>query len=78
MKRWNFRGLRASHGVSVSHRKIGATGGHQVCLFTIFFSFAPTVTYNTQFFFVEMIYWFLHAGPRPCLAREENGWPYGR
>ncbi|EJD02400.1 mitochondrial 50S ribosomal protein L3 [Fomitiporia mediterranea MF3/22] len=29
MKRWGFRGLRASHGVSVSHRKIGATGGHQ-------------------------------------------------
>ncbi|KAH8116867.1 mitochondrial 50S ribosomal protein L3 [Phellopilus nigrolimitatus] len=29
MKRWNFRGLRASHGVSVSHRKAGATGGHQ-------------------------------------------------
>jgi len=29
MKRWNFRGLRASHGVSVSHRKLGATGGHQ-------------------------------------------------
>ena len=30
MKRWGFKGLRASHGVSVSHRKIGATGGHQV------------------------------------------------
>ncbi|KLO13485.1 mitochondrial 50S ribosomal protein L3 [Schizopora paradoxa] len=29
MKRWGFRGLRASHGVSVSHRKLGATGGHQ-------------------------------------------------
>lgn len=31
MKKWGFRGLRASHGVSVSHRKLGATGGHQVC-----------------------------------------------
>jgi len=30
MKRWNFRGLRASHGVSVSHRSAGATGAHQV------------------------------------------------
>jgi large subunit ribosomal protein L3 len=30
MKRWNFKGLRASHGVSVSHRSIGSTGGHQV------------------------------------------------
>lgn len=29
MKRWNFRGLRASHGVSVSHRSAGATGAHQ-------------------------------------------------
>jgi large subunit ribosomal protein L3 len=29
MKRWNFRGLRASHGVSVSHRSIGSTGGRQ-------------------------------------------------
>ena len=26
MKRWNFRGLEASHGVSVSHRSIGSTG----------------------------------------------------
>ncbi len=29
MKRWNFRGLRASHGVSISHRSIGGTGGRQ-------------------------------------------------
>ncbi|KAI6109539.1 translation protein [Pisolithus sp. B1] len=29
MKRWNFRGLRASHGVSISHRSAGATGAHQ-------------------------------------------------
>ncbi|EMD38294.1 hypothetical protein CERSUDRAFT_82556 [Gelatoporia subvermispora B] len=29
MKRWNFKGLRASHGVSVSHRSAGATGAHQ-------------------------------------------------
>ena len=29
MKRWNFDGLRASHGVSVSHRSIGSTGGRQ-------------------------------------------------
>ena len=27
MKRWNFRGLRATHGVSVSHRSIGSTKG---------------------------------------------------
>jgi large subunit ribosomal protein L3 len=26
MKRWNFRGLEASHGVSVSHRSHGSTG----------------------------------------------------
>ena len=26
MKRWNFKGLRATHGVSVSHRSIGSTG----------------------------------------------------
>src|SRR5580704_4867234 len=25
MKRWNFGGLRATHGVSVSHRSIGST-----------------------------------------------------
>ena len=29
MKRWNFAGMRASHGVSVSHRAIGSTGGRQ-------------------------------------------------
>src|SRR3989304_5031212 len=29
MKRWNFAGLRASHGVSISHRSIGSTGGRQ-------------------------------------------------
>ena len=29
MKRWNFRGLRATHGVSISHRSIGGTGGRQ-------------------------------------------------
>ncbi len=29
MKRWNFRGLRATHGVSVSHRSLGSTGGRQ-------------------------------------------------
>src|ERR1700758_1647505 len=27
MKRWNFAGLRASHGVSISHRSHGSTGG---------------------------------------------------
>src|SRR5580704_1529835 len=27
MKRWNFSGLRATHGVSISHRSIGSTGG---------------------------------------------------
>lgn len=26
MKRWGFKGLRASHGVSVSHRSLGSTG----------------------------------------------------
>jgi large subunit ribosomal protein L3 len=26
MKRWNFRGLEASHGVSISHRSHGSTG----------------------------------------------------
>ena len=29
MKRHNFGGLRATHGVSVSHRSIGSTGGRQ-------------------------------------------------
>jgi large subunit ribosomal protein L3 len=29
MKRWNFRGLRATHGVSISHRSIGSTGNRQ-------------------------------------------------
>ena len=29
MKRWNFGGLRASHGVSVSHRAHGSTGQNQ-------------------------------------------------
>ncbi len=26
MKRWNFAGLRATHGVSISHRSLGSTG----------------------------------------------------
>jgi large subunit ribosomal protein L3 len=29
MKRWNFSGLEASHGVSISHRSLGGTGGRQ-------------------------------------------------
>ena len=29
MKRHNFSGLRASHGVSVSHRSHGSTGNSQ-------------------------------------------------
>jgi large subunit ribosomal protein L3 len=29
MKRWNFGGLRATHGVSISHRSVGSTGGRQ-------------------------------------------------
>lgn len=29
MKRWNFKGLRKSHGVSISHRSAGSTGQHQ-------------------------------------------------
>ena len=29
MKRWNFRGLEASHGVSISHRSHGSTGQRQ-------------------------------------------------
>jgi len=29
MKRWNFHGLEASHGVSVSHRSLGSTGNRQ-------------------------------------------------
>ena len=29
MKRWNFRGLEATHGVSVSHRSHGSTGNRQ-------------------------------------------------
>ena len=29
MKRWNFGGLRATHGVSVSHRSHGSTGQRQ-------------------------------------------------
>ena len=29
MKRWNFGGLRATHGVSLSHRSHGSTGMRQ-------------------------------------------------
>jgi large subunit ribosomal protein L3 len=29
MRRWNFGGLRATHGVSVSHRSHGSTGQRQ-------------------------------------------------
>ena len=29
MKRWNFSGLRATHGVSLSHRSLGSTGNRQ-------------------------------------------------
>ncbi len=29
MKRWGFGGLRATHGVSVSHRSHGSTGNRQ-------------------------------------------------
>jgi len=29
MKRWNYHGLEASHGVSISHRSPGSTGNRQ-------------------------------------------------
>lgn len=29
MKRWSFGGLRATHGVSISHRSHGSTGNRQ-------------------------------------------------
>jgi large subunit ribosomal protein L3 len=29
IKRWNFKGLRATHGVSISHRSHGSTGNRQ-------------------------------------------------
>jgi large subunit ribosomal protein L3 len=29
MKRWGFGGLRATHGVSISHRSLGSTGQRQ-------------------------------------------------
>jgi len=29
MKRWGFGGMRASHGVSISHRALGSTGNRQ-------------------------------------------------
>src|ERR1700676_3705023 len=29
MKRWNYHGLEASHGVSISHRSLGSTGNRQ-------------------------------------------------
>jgi len=29
MKRWNFGGLEATHGVSISHRSLGSTGNSQ-------------------------------------------------
>src|SRR5205807_8311943 len=29
MKRWNFAGLEASHGVSISHRSLGSTGNRR-------------------------------------------------
>ena len=32
MRRWNFSGLGASHGVSVSHRSLGSTGQRQVAV----------------------------------------------
>lgn len=44
MKRWNFRGLPASHGTSLTHRSAGSTGQNQVCFYSnvhIFF-IAPT------------------------------------
>ena len=30
MKRWGFKGLKASHGTSVSHRSLGSTGNRHV------------------------------------------------
>lgn len=32
MKKWGFSGMPASHGVSKTHRSIGATGGRSVSL----------------------------------------------
>lgn len=29
MKRWGFKGQRATHGTSISHRSLGSTGNRQ-------------------------------------------------
>ena len=64
MKRWNFKGLRASHGVSVSHRSAGATGGHQV----------PLSRSNRSALFSIL----QSTGSWACMAREEDGRTNGR
>ena len=43
MKRCNFKGLWASHGVSVSHRSIDSTGGHQVNFYVFELELLPTL-----------------------------------
>ena len=64
MKRWNFKGLRASHGVSVSHRSAGATGAHQV----------PSSRSNTITLFLVLQF----TGSRSYMAWEEDGRTHGR
>lgn len=61
MKRHGFRGLRASHGVSISHRSLGSTGQHQVR--------------QTHFFWFIFPRNFI--GPRPSIPGEENARSYG-
>lgn len=63
MKRHNFRGLRASHGVSVSHRSHGSTGQHQV---------RPSLPSRSLSLINEAI------GSGTSFSRKENGRKNGR
>jgi hypothetical protein len=66
MKRWGFAGLPASHGTSIAHRSLGATGARQVGQ-----SFPDTSFF---FFFVQLNYVLLLLHRIPAKFGKEKRW----
>lgn len=71
MKRHGFRGLRASHGVSISHRSAGSTGQHQVSERKFLFYFRKISTFRNCLFYVRSV------GSWPRVPWQENGRAHG-
>lgn len=64
MKRWNFAGLPASHGVSLAHRSAGSTGQRKVHSSHMGLKYGNGTN------------WYITVA-KQSFQRQEDGWSYG-